>query len=92
MDVSSIIKSRDVRDHIRQTGYQLPDRDAATILFNAGFSHKRLTRMLKELAEETEDEPLRQEIKERLAFDERCFFLFQQNDGNYFFQDRKSVV
>lgn len=32
MDVSSIIKSRDVRDHIRQTGYQLPDRDAATIL------------------------------------------------------------
>ena len=59
MDVSSIIKSRDVRDYIRQTGYQLPDRDAATILFNAGFSHKRLTRMLKELAEETEDEPLR---------------------------------
>lgn len=91
MDVSSIIKSRDVRDHIRQTGYQLPDRDAATILFNAGFSHKRLTRMLKELAEETEDEPLRQEIKERLAFDERCFFLFQQNDGNYFFQVRENA-
>lgn len=47
--------------------------------------------MLKELAEETEDEPLRQEIKERLAFDERCFFLFQQNDGNYFFQVRENA-
>ena len=91
MDNFSIIKSRDVRDYIRRMGYQLPDRDAATILYNAGFSHKRLTRMLKELAEETEDEALRREIKERLAFEERCFFLFQQNDGNYFFQVRENA-
>ena len=91
MDIFSIIKSRDVRDYIRRMGYQLPDRDAATILYNAGFSHKRLTRMLKELAEETEDEALRREIKERLAFEERCFFLFQQNDGNYFFQVRENA-
>lgn len=71
MDIFSIIKSRDVRDYIRRTGYQLPDRDAATILYNAGFSHKRLMRMLKELAEETEDETLHREINERIAFEER---------------------
>ena len=91
MDIFSIIKSRDVRDYIRRTGYQLPDRDAATILYNAGFSHKRLMRMLKELAEETEDETLHREINERIAFEERCFFLFQQNDGNYFFQVRENA-
>ena len=86
MNILDSIQSADVRAYIEHVGFQFTDRQAATILYNSGLTQYELHRKLKELARETADESLQREITERIAFDEHCLALFQQNNGECFYQ------
>lgn len=84
--VLKYIKSKDVRTYITCTGLQYSDSEIATILFHSGMPYHELHRALKELAEKTTDRELRRQIGERIAYDERCWEIFETNDGSFFFE------
>ena len=87
MDLAELIPSKDVREYMKQKKRVLTDFEKATLIYNhssMGLSEK--TERLRELMELTADFNLREEIRERLFYDECCLKKFFENDGSYIYK------
>lgn len=78
------VPSRTVRDYAEKTGYHFSDPDIATILYHT-LPWGKCAPALWELAERTEDGVLREQIGERLAYEELLWQRFGSNDGSFFY-------
>ena len=84
--LNNLIPSKDVREYMQQTGFQFSDAELATLIY-----HSREPLWVKHaywqsLRDRTEDTPLRKEIQERITYDQKCYQLFAENDGSYFYE------
>lgn len=78
--------SKDVLEYMEKTGFRFSDADTATIIFQAELPTPEKLRLLSELGEKTEDTILRQQINERIAYEQLCYRRFQENDGSCFYE------
>ena len=82
IDYAELIPSKDVREHMEKKGRVLTDFEKATLIYNhSGMSYFKKAIQLKELMELTKDSNLKEEIQERISYDERCLNKFYENDG-----------
>ena len=85
--LAELIPSKDVRACIEEAGRILTDFEKVTLIYNhSGMSFTEKAAHLKELMEQTEDGNLREEIKDRLSYDELCVSRFYENDGAYIYE------
>ena len=85
--LAELIPSKDVRTSIEEAGCVLTDFEKTTLIYNhSGMSFTEKAAHLKELMEQTEDGNLREEIKDRLSYDELCVSRFYENDGAYIYE------
>lgn len=85
-DHLKFIPSQYVRDYYKSIGHDFSDMDLATIIYHTVAPQGEMHRALEEMAAQTEDEELKKQIRERLAYDTRCQELFEANDGTFFYQ------
>ena len=62
----------------------LPDADKATVLYNFVFGIENCHQVLQELAKETEDEVLKQQIEERIWYETEAIRRFHENPKGKF--------
>ena len=87
IDYAELIPSKDVREHMEKKGRVLTDFEKATLIYNhSEMSYSKKATQLKELMELTEDSNLKEEIQERLSYDERCLNKFYENDGTCIYE------
>ena len=85
--LAELIPSKDVRACIEETGRVLTDFEKATLIYNhSGMSFTEKAARLKVLMEQTEDGNLREEIQDRLSYDDLCISRFYENDGGYIYR------
>lgn len=82
-----LIISRDYRKFMEEKNIELSDWDKATLIYNhtvASFPEK--IKELIELCEQTQDEDLIKQIKERMAQEVKYVEQFKENTGNAYYQ------
>lgn len=81
-----LIPSKTVREYMEEQGRVLTDYEKATLIYNhSGMDYEEKTECLKELSEKTEDTELKEQIQERIAYDERCRKRFyKKEDGEIY--------
>lgn len=80
-----LVPSQWMRAYFEEIGFVFTDFQKATLIWNApGKLRQEILDALKELAEETQDENIRRQIKERLNYEEKAFETFIHNQsGKY---------
>lgn len=87
IDYAELIPSKDVRAYMEKRGRVLTDFEKAALIYNhSEMSYSKKATQLKELMELTEDSNLKEEIQERLSYDERCLNKFYENDGTCIYE------
>lgn len=77
---TELIPSKAVREYMEQQGRILTDFEKATLIYNhSGMDYAEKRERLKELLESTDNEELKEQIQERLEYDERCCKRFYEN-------------
>lgn len=85
--IGELIPSKDVRAYMKEKGRVLTDFEKATLIYNhSGMNFTEKAARLKELVEQTEDSNLREEIQDRLFYDDLCISRFYENDGGYIYE------
>lgn len=84
--INSLIPSTTVREYMQQTGFRFTDSELATITYHSGRPLSVKHHYWEQLMDKTEDTTLRQQIKERIAYDQKCCQLFSENDGSHFYE------
>lgn len=77
--LNKYIPSVDTKATIRETGHVFSDADKATIIWNSELSWRERLDDIKEIAEHTDDEALRTEIWERIAYEQDVLNRFSVN-------------
>ena len=87
IETAKLIPSKDVREYMEKQGRVLSDFEKATFIYNhSGMSHAEIRECLKELMDITQDADLKEEIQDRLSFDELCLRRFYENSAGYVFE------
>ena len=84
--VKEYVESKTLRYYMEGVGLNFSDSELATIIFNSGRPVQTIHHALEEVAEGTEDQLLKEQIRQRIAYDLRCLELFEANDGSCFYQ------
>lgn len=85
--LDELIPSKDVRDYMVKRGCVLNDFEKATLIYNhSEMSFTEKAARLKDLMEQTENEILKEEIQDRLSYDELCLSRFYENDGDHIYE------
>ena len=85
--IEELIPSKDVRAYMQEKGRVLTDFEKATLIYNhSGMNFTEKAVRLKEILEQTEDSNLREEIQDRLSYDDLCISRFYENDGGYIYE------
>lgn len=85
--IAELIPSKDVREHLEENSHLFTDIEKATLIYNhseINFIEKAV--YLKGLMEQTENETLKEEIQDRLSYDELCLSRFYENNGDYIYE------
>ncbi len=89
LDIAELIPSKDVREYMEEKGRAFTDYEEATLIYNhSGMSFSEKAVHLKELMDITTNEYLKEEIQERLSYDERCLSRFYENNGTCIYELR----
>lgn len=76
-----LIPSKTVREYMKEQGRVLTDFEKAVLLYHhSGMDYEEKKECLKELFEKTEDTKLKEQIRERLDYDERCQERFYKKE------------
>ena len=81
-----LIRSKYMQDYIEKTGFRFADTDLATIIYHSNVSVTEKHRMWQAIADRTSNLDLRQQIAERIAYDNMCYDRFVSNDGSCFYE------
>lgn len=85
--IAELIPSKDVREYLEEQGRVFTDFEKATLIYNhTGMSYTEKAVHLKGLMEQTENETLKEEIQDRLSYDELCLSRFFENNGDYIYE------
>ena len=75
--LDELIPSKDVREYMVKRGHVLTDFEKATLIYNhSEMSFTEKAARLKGLMEQTENEILKEEIQDRLSYDDLCISGF----------------
>ena len=80
-----LVPSRYMRKYFQENGFEFSDSQKATLIWNMpGKTRDEILAALKGLADTTQDEVTRQQILERIRFEEKQFTVFKDNsEGKY---------
>ena len=85
--IAELIPSKDVREHLEEMGCVFTDFEKATLIYNhSEMSFTEKVAHLKGLIAQTENEILKEEIQDRLSYDELCLSRFYENNGDYIYE------
>lgn len=84
--LDTLIPSEDVRVYMEQTGFRFTPSELATLVYHSGKTLPVKHSYWLSLVDETGDATLRKEIRERIAYDQKCQWLFAENDGSCFYE------
>lgn len=84
--IEKIIPSTYVRMHMSKENIQLQDIDLATIIYHGPLPVSLTHQLLKELADKTGNTDLKNQIDQRLAYDQMSIERFANNDGSCFYE------
>ena len=85
--IAELIPSKDVREYLEENGRVFTDFEKATLIYNhSEMSFIEKAAYLKRLMEQTENETLKEEIQDRLSYDELCLSRFYENNGDYIYE------
>lgn len=85
--IAELIPSKDVREYLKEKGHVFTDFEKATLIYNhSEMSFIEKAANLKRLMEQTENETLKEEIQDRLSYDEICLSRFYENNGDYIYE------
>lgn len=80
-----LIPSKDVREYCKSIGHEFSDFEKATIIYNSNMTEEEKSKLLKKLADVTNDENTKTQIYERLEFDTKKLATFKNNCGDYIY-------
>lgn len=80
------IRSKDVRDYLKQQHYLFSDAEKATLIFHSGYPIERTLDKLKTLMEHTADTALAKEIQERIEYENVIYETLVSGDDSVIFQ------
>ena len=86
--LNKYIPSVDTKSAIRETGHVFSDSDKATIIWNGDLTWRERLDDIKDIADHTENEILRTEIWERIAYEQDVLNRFTTNAGGYIYSLR----
>ena len=75
--------SKDVREYMEQNGLSFTDFEKAALIHNFGLPVLERLELLQKLAEKTEDEVLKDQIREKIAVDQENLDAFRDNTEGY---------
>lgn len=78
-----LIPSKDVREMIEKTGRTFTDFEKAAIISHLGLPIKELHKNLKQIADNSQDRKLRNQIIERITYDDNCHRTFKENKTGF---------
>lgn len=80
-----LIPSKQVRDYIDEINFEFTDHQMATLIWNArGYTYKQRIDALKSLGENTTDQVTKEQINQRIAYEEEALKRFKSNPDNNF--------
>ena len=79
------IPSKDVRTKIIEMGYQFSDWDRATIIWNSDIPLREKHSEIQRIADKTSDTGLREQILERITYDEEVLRLLAGNSDGFIY-------
>lgn len=86
MNLTELIPSADIREHMQQTGRVFGDSEWAAILFNSNsLTPEEKTARLRELGGQTRDQVLAEQIRQRLALEEEMRDAFFRSTPGMFY-------
>lgn len=84
--IAELIPSKDVREYLLEKGRVFTDFERATLIYNhSGMGFTEKAAHLKELMEQTTNTVLKEEIHDRLSYDEDCLSRFYENNGDFLY-------
>ena len=84
MNYLDLIPSGTMREHMEKVGFEMTDWQAATVIYHE-LDHEDSMAALEELADETQDEKLAEQIRARIRYEKLALERLTANDGNYIF-------
>lgn len=80
-----IIRSQEMKDYLHSIRYFLSDSAKATLVYNSlDHTREEILKSLEELAENTEDDQVKQQIMERLTYEKMVMDTFCTNESEKF--------
>ena len=76
-----LIPSKDVRNYLQKLGRKFNDFESATLIYNSDWSLKEKHQALAEILENTKDEVLRGQIKDRIERDKEYITKIKSMPG-----------
>lgn len=76
-----LIPSKDVRNYLQKIGREFNDFECATLIYNSNWSLNEKHQALAEILENTKDEVLRGQIKDRIERDKECIKKIKSMPG-----------
>lgn len=76
-----IILSKDVREYILKKGYVFTENEIATLIHNSEWSISEKHKTLLKIASKTVNQVLKQQIEERIQYEELCIRRIRENAG-----------
>ena len=80
--IERYIPSEDMKETVREQQFAFSDREKAAIVWNSSFPMHEKHEDLKTIAELTSDYTLKQQISERLEYDNDALECFKKNSGD----------
>lgn len=80
-----IIPSKQMKEYLNEIGFTFSDHQKATLIWNSdsdSYSWNEKLNALRELAEQTSDTIVKQQVLERVQYEEKCFDVFHDNSSN----------
>lgn len=80
-----LVPSTDMRDFYKEIGFEFTDFQKATLIWNApDKARQEILDALQELADETAETKVRQQILERITYEKKAFAIFLDNSDSKF--------
>ena len=79
------IPSEDCKAKIRETGHVFTDQDMAAMVWNSDEVLEDRLNVLEEIADQTSEETLRAQIRERIAYEGAVIKAFYDNDDGFIY-------
>lgn len=81
-----MILSKDVREYLKQNTHAFTDSEIATLIHNSEWNMSEKHKALSQLASKTENKVLKQQIEERLQYEQACIRSIRENTGEFVYK------